>query len=55
MPVRNILYMAALRAARYNPALKVFHNRLAAIKKKPKVIIVAVMTVSSTPRERAAP
>jgi transposase len=26
-----------------NPALKVFHHRLAATNKKPKVIIVAVM------------
>jgi transposase len=43
MPVRNVLYMAALSACRYNPALKVFHNRLAAADKKPKVVIVAVM------------
>jgi transposase len=35
--------MAALSACRYNPALKVFHRRLAATNKKPKVIIVAVM------------
>src|SRR3974390_2171536 len=42
LPVRNVLYMAALSACRYNPALKVFHSRLAA-NKKPKVIIVAVM------------
>ena len=35
--------MAALSACRYNPALKVFRNRLAAAGKKPKVIIVAVM------------
>jgi hypothetical protein len=27
----------------YNPALKVFHHRLAATNKKPKVVIVAVM------------
>ena len=40
MPVRNVLYMAALSACRYNPAL---HKRLAAAGKKPKVIIVAVM------------
>jgi hypothetical protein len=32
-----------LSACRYNPALKVFHHRLAATNKKPKVIIVAVM------------
>jgi transposase len=43
MPVRNVLYMAALSACRYNPALKVFHNRLAAADKKSKVVIVAVM------------
>ena len=43
MPVRNVLYMAALSACRYNPALRTFHNRLAAAGKKPKVILVAVM------------
>ena len=43
MPVRNVLYMAALSAARYNPVLKTLHNRLAATNKKPKVVIVAVM------------
>ena len=43
MPVRNVLYMAALSACRYNPALKTFHNRLAQTNKKPKVVIVAVM------------
>src|SRR3954452_3968097 len=43
MPVRNVLYMAARSACRYNPALKAFRNRLAAAGKKPKVIIVAVM------------
>jgi transposase len=43
LPVRNVLYMAALSACRYNPALKVFHHRLAATNKKPKVIIIAVM------------
>jgi transposase len=35
--------MAALSAARYNPALKTLHNRLAATNKKSKVVIVAVM------------
>jgi transposase len=35
--------MAALIAMRCNPALKAFHNRLAATGKKPKVVIVAVM------------
>src|SRR5262249_31757078 len=43
MPVRNVLYMAALSASRYSPALKTFHERLAAADKKSKVIIVAVM------------
>ena len=43
MPVRNVLYMAALSACRYNPALRTFHKRLAAAGKKPKVILVAVM------------
>src|SRR3954451_19254245 len=43
MPVRNVIYMAALSACRFNPALKTFHNRLAAAGKKPKVILVAVM------------
>jgi len=42
-PVRNVLYMAALSASNWNPALKVFHDRLAATGKKPKVVIVAVM------------
>ena len=43
MPVRNVLYMAALSASRYNSALKAFSKRLAAAGKKSKVIIVAVM------------
>jgi transposase len=43
LPVRNVLYMAALSAARYNPALKAFHKRLAAADKSSKVVIVAVM------------
>jgi transposase len=42
-PVRRVLYMAALTACRYNPALKTFHERLAAAGKKAKVAIVAVM------------
>ena len=58
MPVRNVLYMAALSACRYNPALKVFHNRLAAADKKSKVVIVAVMrkmitTLNAMLRDRA--
>jgi transposase len=43
MAVRNVLYMAALAAFRFNPALKAFHRRLIAAGKKPKVAIVAVM------------
>lgn len=41
--VRTVLYMAALSAYRFNPALKRFHQRLAAAGKKPKIAIVAVM------------
>lgn len=41
--VRNTLYMPALAAIRFNPALRAFHRRLVASGKKPKVAIVAVM------------
>jgi hypothetical protein len=41
MPVRNVLYMAALSASRYNPDLKTFSKLLALANKKSKVIIVA--------------
>ena len=34
MAVRNVLYMAALSASRYSPALKAFHKPLAAADKK---------------------
>src|SRR5215470_3569380 len=59
MPVRNVLYMAALSAGRYSPALKTFHKRLAAADKKSKVIIVAVMrkmitTLNAMLRDSAA-
>jgi transposase len=40
--VRNVLYMAALTAARCNPVLKPFRERLIANGKAPKVAIVAV-------------
>lgn len=40
--VRAVLYMAALSARRYNPALKALADRLAAAGKKPKVVLVAV-------------
>ncbi|HZV08021.1 MAG TPA: IS110 family transposase [Gemmataceae bacterium] len=42
-PVRSVLYMAALIAARFNPALKTFRDRLRTAGKPPKVAIVAVM------------
>ena len=41
--VRRVLYMAAQVAARFNPTLRAFKERLSAIGKKPKVAIVAVM------------
>jgi transposase len=41
--VRQVLYMAALSASNWNPALKAFHDRLAAAGKLPKVVVVAVM------------
>jgi len=56
--VRNVLYMAALSASRFNPPLKRFHQRLVAAGKKPKVVIVAVMrkmitTLNAMLRDRA--
>jgi transposase len=47
-PVRQVLYMAAMSASNWNPALKTFHYRLAAAGKVPKVAIVAVMRKMST-------
>ena len=41
--LRNVAYMAALVAARHNPALRNLYQRLKAKGKKPKVAIVAVM------------
>lgn len=41
--VRRVLYMAALSARRYNPAIRAFAERLAAQGKKPKVVITACM------------
>jgi len=41
--VRNTLYMAALAAARFNPVIRAFRQRLAAAGKLPKVAIVACM------------
>ena len=48
-PVWRVLYIAALTACRFNPALKTFHERLAAAGKKSKVAIVAVMRKIITP------
>ena len=41
--VRTGIYMAALSAATWNPALKRFHDRLVAAGKRPKVALTAVM------------
>jgi transposase len=41
--VRAILYMAAMSAARSNPTIRSFYNRLRASGKKPKVALVACM------------
>jgi transposase len=43
MAVRNALYMAALSAARYNPDLKAFYDRLRANGKAAKLALTAVM------------
>lgn len=42
--VRSAIYMAALVASRYNPAMKEFYHRLCVVgKKSPKVALVAIM------------
>lgn len=41
--IRRVLFMAAQAAARFNPTLRIFKQRLVAAGKKPKVAIVAVM------------
>ncbi|GLS16970.1 IS110 family transposase [Hydrogenophaga electricum] len=41
--IRRVLYMATLTAARYNPAIKAFYERLKAAGKLPKVALVACM------------
>lgn len=41
--IRRVLYMAALTAARHNPCIKVFYERLLAAGKLPKVALVACM------------
>ena len=41
--VRRVLFMATQVAARFNPTLKAFKQRLLATGKKPKVAIIAAM------------
>jgi transposase len=41
--LRNLLYMAALSAVRFNPVMKAFYQRLLAAGKPKKVALVAVM------------
>lgn len=41
--VRKVLYMGALVAARFNPVLRAFHQRLISAGKLPKVALVACM------------
>lgn len=41
--IRRVLYMATLTAARHNPAIKIFYDRLLAAGKLPKVALVACM------------
>jgi transposase len=41
--VRSVLYMATVSAINHNPAIRVFHSRLIAAGKLPKVAIVACM------------
>ncbi|HEY5090858.1 MAG TPA: IS110 family transposase, partial [Polyangia bacterium] len=41
--VRGVLYMSALTATRFNPAIRAFYDRLRAVGKLPKVALVACM------------
>ena len=41
--IRRVLYMATLTAARYNPVIRAFYERLRAAGKLPKVALVACM------------
>ena len=41
--MRRALYMAAVSAARCNPQLKTFYDRLIAAGKRPKLALTAVM------------
>jgi transposase len=43
VPVRRVLYTAAMNAGNWNPTLKAFRHRLTTAGKVPKVTIVAVM------------
>ena len=43
LPVRQALYMATLTAARWNPAIGAFYQRLIAAGKKKKVALIAAM------------
>ena len=57
--IRRVLYMAALTAARHNPAIKAFYGRLLAAGKLPKVALVACMrklltTLNAMARSRTA-
>lgn len=47
--IRRVLYMATLTAARHNPAIKTFHDRLLAAGKLPKVALAACMRKLLTP------
>lgn len=40
--VRNALYMAAVTAARFNPALKIGYEHLRSAGKKPKLALIAI-------------
>jgi transposase len=42
--VRAVLYMATLSAIRHNPVIQIFHSRLIAAGKLPKVAIVACIS-----------
>lgn len=41
--VRNVLYMATLAAVRFNPPIRDYYQKLLALKKAPKVALVAAM------------
>jgi transposase len=41
--VRRVLYIAALVAARYNPILKAFYDRLVADARAKKLALIALM------------